>query len=70
MKLIIDKSGCIEPRTMRYLMTGCSLFEKGSDRAFTIAGHFPMTPGTIGPVSMIYNGTLVEMKIYTNMNSL
>lgn len=35
-----------------YLLVGCTLLEKTTDRAFKIVGHYPMTYDTIGPVSV------------------
>lgn len=41
----------MEPRTLRYLMTANRLFEETQNRAFMLAGYYPLTYGTIGPVS-------------------
>lgn len=41
----------MDPKVLDCLMMTTRMLEKTEDRSFMIAGRYPLTPGTIGPVS-------------------
>lgn len=53
LKLMLNKGSYIEEQLIKKLIGELSMFEKGTDRAFTFIGQYPITISTLGPVSII-----------------
>lgn len=56
----------MEPNTLRYLMAASRRLEDTRDRAFMLAGYYPLTHGTIGPVCNNHQRNYSAAKITNN----
>lgn len=59
-KLLVNEGTYIKHTIIKYTMIVSSQFERTNDRAFQIAGQYPITPGTLGPVSQPTQGIVMQ----------
>lgn len=51
-RLILNDGSYISTTVVKYIMVVSGQFERTNDRSFQIAGQYPITPSTLGPVSI------------------
>lgn len=50
--LLVNERSYLTGRTVEQLLIGSATFESTKDRSIQIAGQFPITSGSLGPVSI------------------
>lgn len=59
-KLLLNEGSLVNIKVIKDIMTVSRQLERTNDRSFQIAGQYPITPGTLGPVSRFTNVMLVK----------